>query len=676
MHNFPVGWGNRIVLYVGAGLLLTSSLSWAEDTPKVVRLPSNLSASLQDEVQFLEEETVVTAMRYEQPISEAPSNIYVITAEDIRRSGATDLPTILRRVPGMEVMQTTGADFNVSVRGDNQLHANKLLVLIDGRSVFLDVQGLVKWKLLPVTLPEIQRIEVLLGPASAVYGFNAFDGVVNIRTRTPEESQGTLLQVGGGEFGTLTSTAFHAGQYEDLGYRVSAGWDQNQRWRDRDSLSFRAHRVNLLTTYRIDTQSILKFSGGLVDSNREESPSIRIGRTTATPHYGYVSLKFERGQSFLQAGWNQYGNTAQVVSSPSLRGLLRVVDAQQRSNDKLTNNSYNVLGQHSLEFLSSQVTAGVHYRHNTLSSRFAPGFHRENRLGFYVQDEWPIFARLRLIGGVRYDLSSEISPTVSPRGALLIPFGMHTLRLSYSEAYRPPTLLESNLRNQNLLTIPTPGGPVTTAFATQGSKNVKPEHIRSIEMAFQSWWWQHRIRTRASLFYNELHDLIDFQPTGPVPGNPVVTANVGDAEIYGGEIGMEILATSWLSGWVNVAYQEIDQNITGETRRAGPAWKVNGGLRVDAPYGLSGEILVHYVDSAAYPIAQSFTDLAPFGVVAPPARADNYTLVNLRAGYRFWDDRAELALSVFNALNDRHREYQLGDTIKSRVLGWLTVKLG
>ena len=74
-----------------------------------------------------EEETVSIASRYDQPISEAPSNVYVITDEDIRQSGAVDIPTILRRIPGMEVMQVTGAEFNVSLRGDNQLNANKLL---------------------------------------------------------------------------------------------------------------------------------------------------------------------------------------------------------------------------------------------------------------------------------------------------------------------------------------------------------------------------------------------------------------------------------------------------------------------------------------------------------------------------------------------------------------------
>ena len=105
------------------------------------------------ELQILKEEneSISRGLAQERPISEAPSNVYVITDEDIRHSGATDIPTILRRIPGIDVMQTTSAEFNVSVRGNNQLPANKLLVMIDGRSVYEDAYGSVFWTTLPVT---------------------------------------------------------------------------------------------------------------------------------------------------------------------------------------------------------------------------------------------------------------------------------------------------------------------------------------------------------------------------------------------------------------------------------------------------------------------------------------------------------------------------------------------
>lgn len=165
-------WGRTIATIVW--LMIVPPQAWAEPSLSIPRSSSATERQLQEEALYLKEETVSIASRHEQPISEAPSNVYVITDEDIRLSGATDVPTILRRIPGLEVMQMSGADFNVSIRGNNQPMANKLLVLVDGRSIYVDLQGTVYWKALPVTLPEIKRIEVLKGPASALYGFNAF----------------------------------------------------------------------------------------------------------------------------------------------------------------------------------------------------------------------------------------------------------------------------------------------------------------------------------------------------------------------------------------------------------------------------------------------------------------------------------------------------------------------
>ena len=252
--------------------LLTVGLSapvQAESAPQEPPPVARQEAQLSDELELMkEEETVSIASRYDQPISQAPSNVYVVTDEDIRQSGATDLPTVLRRIPGLEVMQVTGADFNVSMRGDNQLVANKLLVMVDGRSIYVDTQGQVYWKAIPVTLPEIKRIEVLRGPASVLYGFNAFDGIINIITKSAAEMRGTTLQFGGGAYGTISSAAIHAGTAGRFGYRLSVGHDQNQQWRNGDALAFRSNKFNVQTEYAAGGDSKIRFSGGLVDVNR------------------------------------------------------------------------------------------------------------------------------------------------------------------------------------------------------------------------------------------------------------------------------------------------------------------------------------------------------------------------------------------------------------------------
>ena len=192
----------QLPLFFAVIVILGSPLSFIESA---FSSEPDAERPIQELELLKEEESVSIASRYEQPISKAPSNVYVITDEDIRHSGATDIPTVLRRIPGIEVMQVTGADINVSVRGDNQLQSNKLLVMVDGRSIYNDGQGEMKWKMLPVTLPEIKRIEVMKGPGSVIYGFNAFDGVINIITKSPGEMKGNTIQFGGGEFGTISS---------------------------------------------------------------------------------------------------------------------------------------------------------------------------------------------------------------------------------------------------------------------------------------------------------------------------------------------------------------------------------------------------------------------------------------------------------------------------------------
>ena len=625
-----------------------------------------------------EEETVSIASRYEQPISQAPSNVYVITDEDIRHSGATDIPTILRRIPGMEVMQTTGADFNVSIRGDNQFQANKLLVMVDGRSIYVDVAGLVHWKLLPVTLPEIKRIEVLKGPASAVYGFNAFDGIINIITKSAEEMRGTTLQLGGGEFGTISSAAIQAGTLGKLGYRFSIGQDQNARWRDRDALAFRANKFNVQTTYSLSGLSKLSVSGGLVDSNKFDGPA---GTTTAfagAPSQGYADISYERPNFFVRSWWMHYANSGRSITTPSLSNFLEAVGRDLNPDTRTSSDTYNVEAQYIQELGSNhRLTYGANYRHNTISSNLLAQFNREDRLGLYVQDEWKLFQAFTVVAGARYDLQTFINPTISPRVAFIYQLAQdHNFRVAASVAYRPPTLIETFLDSRAIITLPPPI-PSPPPGTARGSEDLQPEKIASYEAGYQGWFFKHRLRFRVDLFFNHISDLINF--TGAL-GNRLT--NGAEADIYGGEAGVEYLFTHWLSGFANYSYQEVGQTFTGPDVRAVPRFKYNAGLRAEWENGLNGEVTFHHYGSASYPIASAFQQFAPFGVPQPNPLVGSYNLLNLRTGYKFWEQKAEagymreaeVAISAFNALNDKHTEFPLSETIGSRVMGWLTVR--
>lgn len=629
-----------------------------------------------EELKLLREETVVTATRHEQPISQAPSEVYVITDEDIRQSGSTDLPTVLRRVPGLEVMQTTGADFNVSVRGDNQLQANKVLVLVDGRSIYVDSQAQVFWKAIPVTLPEIKRIEVVKGPAAAVYGFNAFDGVINIITKSPEEMKGTTVQVGGGEFGTISSAAVHAGTQGKLGYRLSLGEDQNQQWRNRNALAFRSYKFNAQTTYALPGESKLSVSGGLVNANRFDGPVTDVTITATQLTQGHAYVAYDRPGGFLRAWWMGTNTPFTPVTDPSLANFLQITTLSGDPRFTAHTNTYNLEGQQTVQIgKTNSFTYGLNYRLNTLSGSFVTGFHQENRMGIYIQDEWRMTQRVTAVAGVRYDLDTFIHAQFSPRLALLYkPDQNHTFRIGLSAGYRPPTLAERWLNIQSLATIPTLGGPVVFMSPTIGSANLNPEEIVSYNLGYQGWYFRHRLRVRADLFYNHLSNLINFISTGSAPTAPVIAMNGPNADIYGGEAGVEFLATRWLTGFANYAYQEFGQTFTGFNQRGMPRYKVNAGLRGEWENGLSSEVAVYHVGAATYPIGSAFSSFAPFGVISPNQRVGSYNLLNLRLGYKFWHEQAEVALSAFNALNDRHKEHPLGDTIGSRVMGWLTLK--
>jgi iron complex outermembrane receptor protein len=211
-----------------------------------------------------------------------------------------------------------------------------------------------------------------------------------------------------------------------------------------------------------------------------------------------------------------------------------------------------------------------------------------------------------------------------------------------------------------------------------GSKNLNPEKIVSYEAGYQGWYFKHRLRLRADLFYNHITDYIGQVATG----DPFVFsfANFGKADIYGGEVGIEFLATSWLTGFINYSTVQIWQSsdlVASQqvTVHVGPAYKINAGLRGEWDNGISGEAAVHHVAAASNQVSSAFAAFAPFdGFTVPDTRVGSYTLLNVRAAYQFWRERAEVAVSVFNALNDHHRENPVGDIISSRVMGWLTVR--
>ena len=201
----------RSYLTLAVAALLTIP-AWPQEVPKDLG-----SKSLEDLMNI----EVTSVSKKEQKLSHTAAAIFVITQEDIRRSGATSIPDLLRMVPGLDVAQVNGSTWAISSRGFNDEFANKLLVLIDGRTVYSPLFSGVFWDVQQVPLEIIDRIEVIRGPGAAVWGANAVNGVINITTKRASDTQGGLISVGGGTYERGFGTAEFGGKLgSDTYYRA------------------------------------------------------------------------------------------------------------------------------------------------------------------------------------------------------------------------------------------------------------------------------------------------------------------------------------------------------------------------------------------------------------------------------------------------------------------------
>jgi iron complex outermembrane receptor protein len=166
---------------------------------------------------------VTSVSKKEQKLSEVAAAIFVITPEDIRRSGATGIPDVLRMVPGLDVAQINANPWAISARGFNFQFENKLLVLIDGRAVYTPLFGGVNWDTQDVPLEDIERIEVIRGPGGTIWGANAVHGVINIISKKAADTSGMLMVAGGGTHEQGFGTTQYGGKIGDREkYRIFA----------------------------------------------------------------------------------------------------------------------------------------------------------------------------------------------------------------------------------------------------------------------------------------------------------------------------------------------------------------------------------------------------------------------------------------------------------------------
>ena len=206
------------ILLARVGVSLTLSLGVAIRSSAQTSPPRDLTQFTLEDLMNVQ---VISVSKKEQKLAKTGAAIFVITQEDIRRSGATNIPDLLRMVPGVDVARVDHSTWAVSIRGFNDVYANKVLVLIDGRSVYQPVYSGVSWYAQEIPLENIERIEVIRGPGGTVWGANAMNGVINIITKTAKDTPGGLITAGGGTDAQADGLVQYGGKIGHSGdYRV------------------------------------------------------------------------------------------------------------------------------------------------------------------------------------------------------------------------------------------------------------------------------------------------------------------------------------------------------------------------------------------------------------------------------------------------------------------------
>lgn len=635
-------------------LMLLASISYAEQPSRELLL-------------FQEIPTVFTSSKKEQAVTESPSAVSIITDEDIRAYRATNIPDLLRNVAGVDVMAISATDYNVNIRGFNKDASHKLLVLIDGRSVYLDFMGIVLWDSLPVTMEEIKSIEVIKGPDSAIWGGNAYSGIINIVTKRPADSMGSLASASYGEKNTQIGSAVHGGRIGNTSYRISAGWKQEDNWdnnnwgsttlRKKDSVAAETKKGNFLVEQELSGAATVSISGGIVQSNGEVLTSADVYQRENTS--SYLKLDYKRDWLRFHTFWNGLDTGIQeTINSGSFNIRTNTYDAELQGVFDTENNS---------------LTTGGSVRVNTVDSDLLSGHNEQDIWGLYIQDDLKLTRRFIISAGARYDEHPLAGWNISPRGAVIYtPRDGHTLRLSYSTAYSLPTFVESYLsRKVSIVTF-------------TGNKDVKPEKIKSLEAGYQGQISE-RVKGTLEVFYNELEDFITFMPSSNsslIMANPPLYTeytyyNSGKYKAEGGELSLDLFIAPDLTARGNYSYQFIWNDEAGTRVSYSPLSKANAEIRYSPKTGANATAWINYVSETKWSSSSVSEDWLPPASQTTRTGTDpnvaSYLLLNLKAGYRFTED-TEISLSGFNILDYRHREFLAGDEIGRKIMANVTAR--
>ena len=571
---------------------------------------------------------VTSVSKHSEPISHAPAAIYVLSNDDIRRSGATSIPEALRLVPGLQVAQINPGNWAISSRGFNGRFANKLLVMIDGRSVYTPLFSGVYWDVQDTLLADIERIEVIRGPGASLWGANAVNGVINIITKDSAQTTGGMLTAGGGTEERAFGRARYGGHIsEDATYRAYMKYTM----RDEGPAGNNSTEI-LQGGYRVDWRP---YEGNKLTIQGD----VYAGDSTS----GTIS------QVSRVAGGNAIVRWEREFTASSIGTLQAYYDRTERTFDVLTEyrNTFNIDWQHQFDLGErNQVVWGAGYRlttdqtFGTPTVTFNPHDATDHLASVFLQDEFAILPeKLWFTVGSKLEHNQYTGFEVQPNVRLSWrPTEKQTVWASWSRAMRSPSRAETDL----FATSGTLPGPTTTIM---GNPNFVSEELEAYELGYRIQ--PHRSLTLdVAAFYNAYDHLRSLTLLAPPPNVVLQANNSMNGYTYGGEFSAVWQPVSWwrLHGSYTLLQMHLNSNFPGADstfnyrESDNPQHQFQFRSSFDLPHGFEFDAMVQHVDSL------------------PGQNVPAYTRLDTRIGWRS-SKNVDVSVVFQNLLDNRHFEY-------------------
>lgn len=615
---------------------------------------SEITAMSLEELLDLE---ITSVSKKAEKATDAAAAIFVVTGEDIRRSGATSLPDALRMVPGLQVAQIDANKWAMSSRGFNAFSANKLLVLMDGRTLYNPLFSGVLWNEQDTLMEDIERIEVIRGPGATLWGANAVNGVINIITKKTTDTQGGLLTAGAGSEEQGFGSTRHGGRVNDhTTYRLyaktfyrddlerSSGDQANDDW------------YQWRTGFRVDsdpgTPYSLTVQGDAYHGYADATTTIPI---PALPYTRDVDNPSNiRGANLLTRLTRTLGRDSELV--------LQAYYDLTKSNDQLLGDHRDVVDfelQHRFRpHDRHEITWSGDYRFirdevkNSTTFSFDPASRSDTLLSGFIQDEITLIDELlRLTLGSKFEHNDYTGYEVQPSGRLLYtPHPRHAFWAAVSRAVRTPSRVDHHVAVQSAAS-PTPVDP--TLIKIVGAADYDSEELLAYELGY-------RVQASERLAFDLAAFVNDYNRLRTIPNNPslafgadpgyAATLSYAAANTMAGQgYGFEIVADAKpLNRWrLQAAYTFLRLDLQEEGSGLFPGEDAEGesprnqlSLRsmMDIGKNLSFDTWLRYVDN-----------LPTYGI-------GSYLTMDARLG---WQARPELELELVgkNLFDNAHPEF-------------------